>query len=120
MTQAWAVGCGFVLSRACCAGQVATLRRYDDSGMLAAFSRPMDKKAVLAAVAGWAAAAFLFLLWLDRPTALLTLAVVAGLSLYFRHMVYARFNGLSGDLAGWFVQMAELLLAAAIVMGGRI
>ena len=120
MTQAWALGCGFVLSRACCAGQVATLRRYDDRGMLAAFSLPMDKRAVLAAAAVFAILSAALLLWLDWPTALLTLAALALLSLYFRHMVYAQFNGLSGDLAGWFVQMSELLLAAAIVIGGRL
>lgn len=117
---ALALGTGCVLSRSCCALQVAHLRRYDDKGMLAAFSVPMDKKAVTAAGCLGIAAAAAFLLWLDWPTALLMLGAAALLSVWFRHMVYAQFNGMSGDLAGWFIQTMELLLAAAIVIGGRI
>ena len=120
MSQALALGGCFVLSRACCALHVAHLKRYDDSGMLAAFSVPMDKKAVTAAAALAVAVTAAFLVWVDVPTALLMLLAALALSLYFRHMVYAQFNGMSGDLAGWFVQTLELLLALAIVIGGRI
>lgn len=118
--QALALAGGFVLSRACCALQVAHLRRYDDKGMLAAFSVPMDKKAVTAAAAVSVAVAAAFLVWVDVATALLMLAAALILSLWFRRMVYAKFGGMSGDLAGWFIQTLELLFAAAIVIGGRI
>ena len=118
LRQAVMLGVGFVLSRSVCALLVARLRRYDDSGMLAAFSVPMDKRAVTVAAMCGILLSFAALFWLDWPTALLTLAAVAALSLYFRHMVYAEFNGMSGDLAGWLVQTLELLLAAAIVIGG--
>ena len=120
MDQAWALAGGFVLSRACCALQVASLRRYDDNGMLAAFSVPMDKKAVTVAAAVAIAVAAAFLVWADLATALFMLFAALLLSLCFRRMVYAQFNGMSGDLAGWFVQTLELLLAAVIVIGGRI
>lgn len=120
MKQALALAGGFVLSRACCALQVAHLRRYDDKGMLAAFSVPMDKKAVTAAAAVSVAVAAAFLVWVDVATALLMLAAALILSLWFRRMVYAKFGGMSGDLAGWFIQTLELLFAAAIVIGGRI
>lgn len=120
LRQALALAGGFVLSRACCALQVAHLRRYDDKGMLAAFSVPMDKKAVTAAAAVSVAVAAAFLVWVDVAAALLMLAAALILSLWFRRMVYAKFGGMSGDLAGWFIQTLELLFAAAIVIGGRI
>lgn len=120
LRQALALGGGFVLSRACCALQVAHLKRYDDHGMLAAFSVPMDKQTVTVAAAVSIAVAAAFLVWADVPAALLMLAAALLLSLYFRRMVYAQFGGMSGDLAGWFIQSLELLFAAAIVIGGRI
>lgn len=118
--QALALAGGFVLSRACCALQVASLKRYDDRGMLAAFSVPMDKQTVTVAAAVSVAAAAAFLVWVDVATALLMLFAALLLSLYFRRMVYARFGGMSGDLAGWFIETSELLFAAAIVIGGRL
>ena len=120
MTQAAALGAGFVLSRGLCSLMVARLRRYDDSGMLAAFSVPMDKRAVTLCAVGAILIAAAFLLGLDPVSALLMLAVAVVWTLYFRHLVYAEFNGMSGDLAGWFVQTLELLLAAAVVIGGRL
>ena len=118
LRQAVMLGVGFVLSRSVCSLLVARLRRYDDSGMLAAVSISMDKRAVTAAAGCGILLSSAALFWLDWPTALLALAAVAALGLYFRHMVYAEFNGMSGDLAGWLVQTLELLLAAAIVIGG--
>ncbi len=118
--QALALAGGFVLSRACCALQVAHLKRYDDQGMLAAFSVPMDKQAVTVAAALAIAVSAAFLVWADLLTALLMLFAALALSFYFRHMVYAKFGGMSGDLAGWFIQSLELLFAVAIVIGGRI
>ena len=118
--QALALAGGFVLSRACCALQVAHLKRYDDRGMLAAFSVPMDKQTVTVAAALAIAVSAAFLVWADLPTALLMLFAALALSFYFRHMVYARFGGMSGDLAGWFIETSELLFAVAIVIGGRI
>ncbi|MBR5429367.1 MAG: adenosylcobinamide-GDP ribazoletransferase [Firmicutes bacterium] len=118
--QAAALGASCVLSRACCALQVAHLRRYDDKGMLAAFSVPMDKRAVTASALLALAVTAAFLLWRGPLTALLMLAAAALLSLGFRRLVYAQFNGMSGDLAGWFIQTMELLLAAMIVIGGRL
>ena len=39
---------------------------------------------------------------------------------YYRRMAYKNFDGVTGDLAGWFVQITELALAAVIVLGGKI
>ena len=36
--------------------------------------------------------------------------------LYYRFRLIEKFGGLSGDLAGWFVQMCELFMLAAVVL----
>ena len=52
--------------------------------------------------------------------ALICAAAAAGMALYYRHMAYKQFGGVTGDLAGWFSQMTELVLMAAVVMGGKL
>ena len=39
--------------------------------------------------------------------------------MYYRYMAYKNFGGVTGDLAGWFVQITELVLTATIVLGGK-
>ena len=40
--------------------------------------------------------------------------------IYYRHMAYKQFGGVTGDLAGWFLQVTELVLTAVIVLGGKL
>ena len=47
-------------------------------------------------------------------------ACAAACFAYYRHMAYKNFGGVTGDLAGWFVQITELALAAVIVLGGKL
>ena len=46
-----------------------------------------------------------------------TLVLAAGLLVFLRYRTVAQkqFGGLSGDLAGWFLQRAELWMLAALV-----
>ena len=62
-------------------------------------------------------------LWLvlDGPVlAFACLAAAALCELGFAHMAQRQFGGITGDLAGWLVQAAELCLTAVIVMGGML
>lgn len=38
--------------------------------------------------------------------------------LWYRHVALSRFGGVTGDVAGWFLQWAELSMLAALVIGG--
>ena len=112
--------CVFVLSRALSAWAMATFRSARPQGMLDAFAQAVHRRmvtvscvvyAVLCAVVwavsgGWLALACL-------PTAALCVW-------YYRHMAYKRFGGVTGDLAGWFLQVTELVLTAVIVLGGKL
>ena len=40
--------------------------------------------------------------------------------LAYRRMAYRRFGGVTGDLAGWFLQVTELVLTAVFVIGGKL
>jgi adenosylcobinamide-GDP ribazoletransferase len=36
--------------------------------------------------------------------------------LYYRHMAYKKFGGITGDLAGFFLQLCELMMALGVVI----
>ena len=40
--------------------------------------------------------------------------------LYYKHMATKNFGGVTGDLAGWFLQITELVLTLVIVLGGKL
>jgi adenosylcobinamide-GDP ribazoletransferase len=46
---------------------------------------------------------------------LVAAAVIA--LLWYDRMSKSKFGGITGDLAGWFLQMCELLMAGMIVVG---
>ena len=56
--------------------------------------------AALIAVAGW------------QGVAVSAAALLA--CVYYRHVALGEFGGLSGDLAGWFVQVAEVWMLLAL------
>lgn len=110
------MGCGFVLSRALSGFAVASFPMARDTGLAHTFASGADKKrvrifllililllAVLLCLSGGAAgAAMLF-------------AAVCALVHYYRTAT-DKFGGISGDLAGWFLQKAELWMLAALIL----
>ncbi len=49
----------------------------------------------------------------------MVLAALACL-LILRRMTQKKFNGMSGDLAGWFLQTAELVMLAALIVTEKV
>jgi adenosylcobinamide-GDP ribazoletransferase len=59
------------------------------------------------------------MLWISPVSSALALGWgVVAILLYLR--VIKRFGGVTGDLAGWFLQITELGFALALAVGGRI
>ncbi|MFR3367550.1 MAG: adenosylcobinamide-GDP ribazoletransferase [Gallintestinimicrobium sp.] len=56
------------------------------------------------------------LLYLLREKGIGVSIAAIGTFLYYRFRLIGKFGGLSGDLAGWFVQMCELFMLAAVVL----
>ena len=112
----WTLGLGFVFSRALSGFAVCRFPLARHTGLAHAFSAAADRRCagrvllLLAAAVGAAMAALGGLLG--------AVAVAAGLLAFWRCRVVAQrqFGGLSGDLAGWFGQRAELWMLLAAVM----
>lgn len=60
------------------------------------------------------------LLWGEPIPALAALAAAAAFCFFYKAMAMRQFGGFTGDLAGWFLQVCELVLLAAVVLAERI
>ena len=114
------LACVFILSRAMSAWALVTLKSARPKGMLDDFSRAAQKRWVT--LSGGIYAVICFAVWaaLGGWTALLCAAAAILCVVGYRRMAYRQFGGVTGDLAGWFLQVTELALTAAIVIGGKI
>lgn len=111
----------FVLSRAMSAAALSMMRSARPGGMLDNFARAAHRRAVCLSSGAYAAlCAALWLVFGGPVRAAACLLAAALCALGFFRMAQRQFGGITGDLAGWLVQIAELCLTAAIVMGGML
>ena len=58
--------------------------------------------------------------WLNQAAGLAAGAAAAVCFLCYKSMALRQFGGFTGDLAGWFLQVCELVMLAAIVVTERV
>ena len=108
---------GFVLSRALSARAIERLpsARAGMGAALKSGSRfPWWVLAVYLVLCGGAV-----WLWGEPLAALAALAASALFYFYYKSMAMRQFGGFTGDLAGWFLQVCELVILAAVVLTER-
>ena len=114
LREAGVLALGFVLSRALSGFALANWKGARPSGMLQAFADASHRKAVTLTMAVFlvlSAAGMVALSPLRGGAALVGAALAF---LHYRHISYSRFGGITGDLAGYFVQLCELAVALAL------
>ena len=110
----------FVISRALSALALAFFKSARPGGMMDGFARTVHRKIVSITAAVYAVLCAMLWTVCGKWIAVGCLAATAACFAYYRHMAYKNFGGVTGDLAGWFVQITELALAVVIVLGGKI
>jgi adenosylcobinamide-GDP ribazoletransferase len=110
------LGLMFVLSRTLSGLAVLLFPKNTGTGLLSTFREASDKKACAAVLTVFFLVAAVALLLTDFYTggAMLIAAILCSAYLYV--MSRRQFGGMSGDLAGWFLQTNELLMLAAIIL----
>ena len=111
---------GFCLTRALSGLAVASFPLARNTGLAHTFATSAHRRRVCL-ILGTASVALCVLL--IRQGGALPALAVSGVFLYYRRMARVQFGGLSGDLAGWFLQTAELWMLGALVLsqyGGRL
>ena len=110
----------FVLSRALSGFAIVTFKMAKNTGLAATFSDGAQKKTVAVWMCVYMVVAAILMLWIHPVYGAVAL-VAAGLGyLYYRHMAYKNFGGITGDLAGWFLQVCELLVPFVLVLASDI
>lgn len=110
----------FVLSRGMSGYALASFQGAKTTGLLTSFAEGADKKVVriimiLYYTGGLVAMMMAGALWLDTGSARWLLFCVGvilstlGTFLYYRCFSYREFHGITGDLAGYFLQLVELV-----------
>ena len=109
----------FVLSRALSAFTLVTVRSARKQGMLSDPAGAAEKRTVMISSFVWTVLCLIF--WAVTGGWLSLLCALAALvcTLVYRRMACRQFGGVTGDLAGWFLQFTELILTAVIVIGGK-
>ena len=118
--QLLVLAAGFVLSRALSGFAVVTFPCAKNTGLVAMFSDAAQKTRVrvtmvfyLILCCGWVLAA--------QPVYGGALLLGAALTFaHYYHMAKKQFGGITGDLAGYFVQVCELVMAAAVLVVARV
>lgn len=110
------LGLSFVLSRALSAYAVARFPMAKDTGLAHTFGAASDKKRVSRVLIALSVVVAIGLPVLGGLAG--GCMVAAALLTFWRYDAVARreFGGISGDLAGWFLQKAELWMLAALVL----
>lgn len=114
--------CVYMISRALSGLAIVTRPMAKNTGLAAAFSDGAQKKTVALVMIGYlfiCGGALIFLAPVPGAVCLAAGLLVYG---YYCRMAQSKFGGVTGDLAGWFLQVSELCmllaLAAAAMLGG--
>lgn len=104
---------GFVLSRCLSGIAVVTFRSARKEGMLFYTARTSQRTANLIVLSVELVAVASVMLWIHTLAGILVLIAAAVCFVYYRIISYKIFGGITGDLAGWFVTLAECWIAVA-------
>lgn len=118
--QAMLIAVGFVASRTLSGLAAVTFRGAKTDGTLQSFARPAYKKITVTALGVILAACVIAALTIDWRLGLPVAAAGAVAFVYYRVFSYKRFGGITGDLAGYFLQIFEAAVLAAAVLGEKL
>lgn len=110
------VACGYVLSRALSGYSVVTFDAARNSGLAKTFQDAAQKKHVKLTMSGWFLASTICMLVYNYKIGIIMLVAAMLFFLYYKHLCKKQFGGITGDLAGYFLQICELILLAVAVL----
>lgn len=110
------LGIGFVLSRALSGLSIVTFPCAKKSGLAASFSDASQKNIVRITMLFYIAVCIISMLLVDKLFGGVCLVTALLTFIYYRVMSLKKFSGITGDLAGYFLQVCELLMAMSIVL----
>lgn len=113
------IGLHHVLARVTGALASVVLKTSGKTGMLATFHDAAQKRAALILLV-WALLCAAALIWLSPVSGTVSVVLAALCFLYVRRMSAREFGGMSGDLAGYLITIAEIVLLLGFILSERL
>ncbi len=113
--SALVVSLGFCLSRTLSGWSVLSFPQARITGLAATFSKGAGKRAVRIALACYFAILCVAMVLAGRIAGIASVIAAGLMFLHYYRMAMRDFGGVTGDLAGYFLQMCEITMAAAAV-----
>lgn len=109
------VAVGYIYSRILSGLSVTTLRKAKKDGTVAEIAKASDRcvKWILTLELVICMAA---LIWINVLYGLVVIVLGGVVFVYYRHMAYKTFGGITGDLAGYFLQLCELVILMGVML----
>ncbi|MDO4478440.1 MAG: adenosylcobinamide-GDP ribazoletransferase [Lachnospiraceae bacterium] len=119
-TQVLVLAVGFAYTRAMSGFGIARFKSARKNGMVASFNSMADSVKAGRALFIEAVVFAALMIFINVPMGVA--AVVTGFAVfaYGRHMAYKTFGGTTGDIQGFTLQVAELLMALAVMIIGKV
>lgn len=119
LRQTILVAYSFVISRALSGLTALTFRNAKASGTLQSFVQPAHRQYTLIILLGILAMAGAGMLAFHSVWGGCSLLAACAVLLYYRRDSYLTFGGVTGDTSGWFLQLCEIWMLAAVVIASR-
>jgi adenosylcobinamide-GDP ribazoletransferase len=110
----------FILSRAFSGLAVVTFPLAKSSGFAAMFSNEAKRKVTSIVMILYIFLCTVFMLFINFMLGLICFISAFCIFLYYRYMSYKEFGGITGDLAGYFLQICELVMAIAVIIADKV
>lgn len=114
------ISCTYVLSRALSGYSVVTFQTAKNSGLAKTFQDAAQKNRVKMTMYCWMVISACCMLVYSFKNAIPLFVAGALFFQYYKRLCKKQFGGITGDLAGYFLQVFELLMLGVIVLGTRL
>lgn len=110
------IGAGFLVSRTLSGISVLCFPQARKNGLVAIFAERADKKRSFAVLLIYLILEMAGIVVIGNVTGVCCLVAAAFVFFWYYHMACTKFGGVTGDLAGYFLQICELVWAAFAVI----
>ncbi|HEX3075979.1 MAG TPA: adenosylcobinamide-GDP ribazoletransferase [Lachnospiraceae bacterium] len=114
------IAISYVLTRALSGFSIVTFPLAKSSGLAATFQDMSQKMKVRITMLIYIFLCFGAMLLIDVSLGLTTFVIAAGVFLYYYGICRKHFGGITGDLAGYFLQVCELAILIGVAIVSRI
>jgi adenosylcobinamide-GDP ribazoletransferase len=111
---------GFILSRALSGLAVVTFPLAKNSGLAATFSNEAKKRLTRCVMIIFIILCAIGMLIINRKLGVIGMFAALLTFLHYYRISVKEFGGITGDLAGYFLQLCELIVAISVIIGGKV